>query len=141
MDQLALQKKIGKMVLQHYPDLAKEIMSKVIPQCEDPWYIPEIWQFITTTFTKLGKTDKNTLFVAVIYKMYAPSTFAGKGIGKLPAGIRPLASKLIDQKNPEMINYYFSFAIPNLKNPRYLKKVQTIIDGFLRNPDYLNSLN
>ena len=120
---------IGRAVAVLYPEIAENLLSKVAPITNDKKHIPEIWNYIKNIYPELDSTDKNTLFIAVIYRIYAPAVLVGRHVSKLPAGVRTIVSSLIEQRNPEMVNFFLEYSKVNLKNPRYYKKVHAIIDA------------
>lgn len=119
---------IGRMATVKMPDLVKEIREKYTPALKDLKYIPEICDRAAMYMPFVDQFDRYVLIMASVYSLYAPVTFIG--CGNAPAGMRKAVSDVLGYKNGTHMNYYHKIACAYMKNPRYVKVVESIIAEF-----------
>jgi hypothetical protein len=130
---------LGRVLKIMYPEIAADLLTKIKPLSSDLTLLPKILEGIDLIYEDLEMPDKKILFVAVAHKMYSPACLFDKYVAKLPTGLRDEMAQCLGYVNSEMINFNKSFVYPHLKNPRYLNKMQRIIDYVLGNQQELDN--
>lgn len=119
---------IGRLAAIHFPDLAKEIREKYTPTLTDQKYIPEICERAMAYLPFISQYDRNVLVSACVYQLYCPASFIG--CANAPAGMRKAIADVLGYVNATNLNYWHNIACAFMKNPRYVKVVESIIAEF-----------
>ncbi len=119
---------IGRLIIIHMPERAKEIIEKYTPKLTDQRLIPLICDRVVSTYPDLDQFDRNVLITASVYSLYTPATLIGAV--NAPAGMRKAIADALGYDNGTNINYWQNKASSFIKSARYIKKVETITDQF-----------
>jgi hypothetical protein len=132
------QYKLGRIIQALHPEMVKEILNDFTPLTDDLAIIPEMYHAMNGIFPDLEDFDRKVLFIALVYRSFAPQTFLppilredGKDrlpIGKLPAGVRDKIAQQLGFVNSEMANHYKAYAEAHVKNSRYRAKMKQVTD-------------
>jgi len=130
--------KIGRIIQALHPEMVREILNDYTPLTADQALIPDLYHAMNGIFPDLQDFDKKVLFIAIVYRCFAPQSFLppfkeenGKdriAVGKLPAGVRDKISQCLGFRNSEMSNHYKTFGEAHIKNPRYRAKIKQVTD-------------
>ena len=117
----------------------KECYELSQPRVEDMELIPIIVGEIAAEYPK--NIDNYPIILAVLHYLVAPAKNVHQDV-KLPIGMRDLISHSLGFANPETVNAYSSYILPNFKNPRFKAKVITLGDKIyneLKEAGFLNT--
>lgn len=108
------------------------IRDMVTPMLLDTSHIAEIVAYIKGKYKEDDDYMMNILCIATIYDMYCPGSLFASAIAKMQVGVRNCVAEVMEYRNPEMVNYYHSRAIPFLKfrEKGFGQKVEQIKNAF-----------
>ena len=119
---------LGRVATIKFPELVKEIEAKYSPALKDLKHIPEICERAMAYLPFLSQYDRNVLVSACVYQLYCPASFIG--CANAPANMRKAIADVLGYQNGTNLNYWHSIACAFMKNPRYAKVVESIIEEF-----------
>ena len=121
---------IGRIanILDH--NLIQNIRRNYTPMLTDYALIPAIHARVTEQFPDLDKTDTFILASACVYRMYSPASLLAARCSNAPAGMRKALAETFGYKNGTNINYFQNIARAHVKNPRYVNKIESIMEHF-----------
>ena len=123
---------IGRGLAQIDYDTYLRIQDRVTPMLTDTSHISEIIAYIKEKYKESDDYMMNILCIATIYDMYCPGSLFASSIAKMQVGVRDYVAEVMEYRNPEMVNYYHSRAIPFLKfrEKGFGQKVEQIKKAF-----------
>lgn len=121
---------LGRIYTHQNPEQVRNLRMHYVPMLSDYKYVPEIYQIIKQQHSELDATDTKILFAAVVYKMYSPATLLAARVQNAPANMRKAIAEVLGYKNGTNINYFQAIARAHVKNPRYVKKIESIMEHF-----------
>jgi len=121
---------IGRITFASNPTAAINLQRLYTPLLTDFKHIPIVWSLIEQTFPEMETNDQKILFVAVAYKLYSPGSLLPEKAVNAPAGLRAAMAKHLKYRNGSNINSWLSFARVYIKNDRYCKRINKIINDF-----------
>lgn len=118
-----------KMVIKKLKDVDfeafKECYELSQPLVDDMDLIPIIIGEIQAEYS--ANSENYPIIIAVVNYLVAPAKNVHTDV-KLATGMRDLISKSLGFVNPETVNAYSSYILPNFKNPRFKAKVTALGD-------------
>jgi hypothetical protein len=117
---------IGRLTYAKNPDAALTLQREFTPTMKDFSLVPLICKLVEQAYPYLDESDTKTLIAATIYKLYSPASLLKARCSNAPAGMRIALSNALGYKNGSNINFYQERARAHVKNPRYLKKIESI---------------